>query len=382
MHGAGQAHRAVAQTLGGNHSSAMKHVLLALLILALRPAAAQTAWPGQAERDTVLRDFTFDSGERLAEMRLHAITLGTPHRDGAGQIDNAVLILHGTSGTARQWLAPEFADEIFAPGKPLDVTRYYVILPDGIGRGGSAKPSDGLKMGFPHYRYADMVRATYRQITEGLGVTHLRLVMGASMGGMQTWMWAGMYPDFMDAAMPMASQPARISGRNWLSRYVAIQAILHDPGWQGGNYTVPPTQWLWTAPGGRLLTENVAALARTVPSVAEGEAYYRRGLEAAQRADARDTVYATEAVMDYAPEPLLPRIRARLLAVNSADDDVNPPALDTVGPAVSRIAGARYVLIPSDLTTRGHYTYEQAAKWSAHLAALMAGHPLETRMLP
>ena len=315
----------------------MRNILLALLALALRPAAAQTAWPGQVERDTVLHDVMFDSGERLAEMQLHAITLGTPHRDAAGHTDNAVLILHGTSGTARQWLAPEFADEMFAPGKPLDVAKYYVILPDDIGRGGSAKPSDGLKMAFPHYRYADMVRAAYRQVTEGLGVTHLRLVMGASMGGMQTWMWAGIYPDFMDAALPMASQPARISGRNWISRYVAIQAIRNDPGWHDGNYTTPPTQWLWAAPGGRLLTENVAALAKAYPTVADGDAYYRKLLDAAKRSDARDSVYAMEAVMDYAPEPLLPNIKARLVATNSADDDVNPPVLDTVGPAVARI---------------------------------------------
>jgi homoserine O-acetyltransferase len=343
-----------------------------LAVLTLRPAVAQTQWQGQAESDTVLHDFKFDDGESLPELKLHAITLGTPQRDAAGQVRNAVVILHGTSGTSRDWLRPDFANEIFAPGKPLDVTKYYVILPDGIGRGGSAKPSDGLLMKFPHYRYADMVRATYRQVTEDLGVTHLRLVMGASMGGMQTWMWAGMYPGFMDAAMPMASQPARISGRNWISRYVAIQAIRNDPGWHDGNYTTPLTQWTWTAPGGRLLTENVAALAAAYPTVEDGEKYYRRLLENAKHADARDTVYATEAVMDYAPEPLLPAIKARLTAINSADDDVNPPVLNTVGPAVARIPNAHYVLIPADLTTRGHYTYFQAAKWSVHLAELLA----------
>ena len=321
--------------------------------------------------ETLLHDFTFDSGEMLPELKLHAITLGVPRRDAAGRIDNAVLILHGTSGTARSWLTSGFSEEIFAPGKPLDVTKYYVILPDGIGRGGSAKPSDGLHMRFPHYRYADMIRATYRQVTEGLGVQHLRLVMGASMGGMQTWMWAGLYPDFMDAALPMASQPVRISGRNWISRHVAIQAIRNDPGWHDGNYVTPPTQWTWTAPGGRLLTGNVAALAQACPTVEDGNRYYRQLLDNARRADARDTLYATEAVMDYAPEPLLPAIKARLTAVNFADDDINPPVLNTVGPAVAKIPGAKYVLIPADLTTRGHYTYEQPTKWSSHLNELL-----------
>jgi homoserine O-acetyltransferase/O-succinyltransferase len=352
----------------------MKQLVAALMALALATSssAAQTQWIGQSSVDTLLHGFRFESGETLPELKLHALTLGVPHRDAAGHIDNAILILHGTSGTSRDWLRPEFANEIFAEGKPLDAAKYYIIMPDGIGRGGSAKPSDGLLMAFPHYRYTDMVRATYQQITQGLGVTHLRLVMGASMGGMQTWMWAGMYPHFVDAAMPMASQPARISGRNWISRYVAIQAILHDPGWQDGKYTIPPTEWIWSAPAGRLLTENVIRLAHDHPTVEDGKAYYRSLVENARRQDARDTLYATEAVEDYAPEPLLPNIKAKLLAINSADDDVNPEALGTVAPAVAKIPGARYVLLPADITTRGHYTYFQAVKWSHYLADLLA----------
>jgi homoserine O-acetyltransferase len=348
----------------------MRRLLMLCLLLA-SPAMAQTTWPGQAEQDTILKNVTFDSGETMAELKLHALTLGTPARDAAGKITNAVLILHGTSGTGKQWLAPEFANEIFAPGKPLDVAKYYVIIPDNIGRGGSAKPSDGLKMAFPHYRYADMVRLTYRQLTESLGITHLRLVMGASMGGMQSWMWAGMYPDFMDAVMPMASQPVRMSGRNWINRRIAIESIKNDPGWMDGNYTTKPTHWIVTQPAGRLGTSNVRQLQAAAPSVEAGDKLYRAMVENARTADPRDALYATEAVIDYAPEPLLPKIRAKLLAINSADDNVNPPELENVAPAIAAIPGAKFVLLPGDATTRGHYTYEQAAKWSQYLTALL-----------
>lgn len=348
---------------------------LAVMFVMSGPVRAQGVWPGQAEHDVVLHDFRFDDGEVLSELKLHALTLGAPHRNASGEIDNAILILHGTSGTSKSWLIPSFANEMFAPGKPMDLAKFYVILPDGIGRGGSSKPSDGLKMAFPHYRYADMVRAAHAQLTEGLGVHHLRLVLGASMGGMQTWMWAGMYPDFMDAAVPMASQPARISGKNWISRRVAIEAIRNDPDWHDGNYTTPPTHWVVTAPLGRLTTDNTLAVAQAAATVEEGDRIYRQMVENARRVDARDSVYATEAVMDYAPEPLLPAIKARVLAINSADDDVNPAVLHTTEPVVAKIPGARFVLLPTDLTTRGHYTYEQAAKWAPYLVELLASLP-------
>jgi homoserine O-acetyltransferase len=342
---------------------------LALAFWLAGPGSALAAWPGQSETDVVLHDVTFASGEIMPELKLHVLTLGSRN-------DPAVLLLHGTSGTGRQWLTPEFADEMFGPGKPLDAGTHYIIIPDGIGRGGSSKPSDGLKMAFPHYRYADMVRATYRQLTEGLGVSHLRLVLGASMGGMQAWMWAGMYPDFMDGVVPMASQPVRISGRNWISRRVAIEAIRNDPGWQGGAYSVPPVQWTITAPGGRLATDNVLALQARAGSVQDGDALYRQMVEQARRADARDALFATEAVMDYAPEELLPRIKAPVMAINSADDMVNPPELHTMEAGIARIpSGARYVLLPADITTRGHYTYEQAAKWGPYLGDFLRSLP-------
>ncbi len=343
-----------------------------LFVLLLPFAAHAAPWPGEAEGDWTIANYVFASGETLPELRLHYTTLGTPSRNQAGDIDNAVLLLHGTSGTGRNWLVPSFANEMFGPGQPLDLARYYVILPDGIGRGGSSKPSDGLRTRFPHYRYRDMVQSEYRLLTKHLGIRHLRLVLGASMGGMQSWMWAGMYPDFMDVAVPMASQPIRISGRNWISRRVAIEAIRNDPGWHGGDYTTPPTQWIVTAPAGRLGTANVAALQQQAPDIAAGDALYAQMLAEARRADANDALYSTEAVMDYAPEDLLAKIHARVLAINSADDNVNPPELGVTEAAIAKIPGAAAFRIPASATTRGHYTYEQAALWKAQLAPLLA----------
>ncbi|MBV8836745.1 MAG: alpha/beta fold hydrolase, partial [Alphaproteobacteria bacterium] len=211
-------------------------VMIAAMQGALAQTAARSAWPQQRAGDAILRDFRFDSGETLPELKLHYVTIGTIQRNAAGRVTNAVLLLHGTGGTLDAWLRPSLADELFAAGAPLDAARYFIILPDSIGRGGSSKPSDGLRTKFPHYRYGDMVRATYRLVTEHLGVDHLRLVMGTSMGGMQTWMWGGMYPDVMDALVPIASQPVAISGRNWMFRRMAIEAIRNDPDWNGGNY--------------------------------------------------------------------------------------------------------------------------------------------------
>ena len=203
-----------------------------VVLAAAVPATAQAAWPNQREGDFVLKDFAFESGETLGELKQHYTVLGTPHRNAAGEIDNAVLLLHGTSGTGKNWLMPSLADELFAAGQPLDASKTFIVMPDGIGRGGSSKPSDGLRAKFPHYRYADIINAQHRLLTEHLGIKHLRLVLGSSMGGMHCWMWGGMYPGFMDALVPIASQPIAISGRNWLSRRIAIEAIRNDPGLQ------------------------------------------------------------------------------------------------------------------------------------------------------
>ncbi len=330
-----------------------------------------TAWPNQREGDFVLEDYVFASGETLPELKLHYTTLGTPHRNAAGEIDNAVLLLHGTSGTGKNWLMPSLADELFGAGQPLDAAKTYIVMPDGIGRGGSSKPSDGLRAKFPHYRYRDIIASQHRLLTEGLGIGHLRLVLGSSMGGMHCWMWGGMYPGFMDALVPIASQPVEISGRNWISRRIAIEAIRNDPGWNEGNYTTKPTHYIRTAPFSVLMTESVVRLQEMGSTREAADALYRQWVANVAKGDANDQLYATEAVMDYDPAPLLGKITARLLAINFADDAVNPPELGVVEPAIRQIPGARFVLVPASAETHGHFTHLQAAIWKPHLAVFL-----------
>jgi homoserine O-acetyltransferase len=356
--------------------------MLRILAAALALAAASSAWcaeprPNQREGDFVLRDFRFGSGESLAELKLHYLTLGTARRSAAGEIVNGVLLLHGTGGTSANWLTPSLADELFAPGAPLDAEKFYVVIPDGIGRGCSSKPSDGLRTKFPHYRYADMVAATHRLLTEHLGIAHLRLVLGTSMGGMQTWMWGEMHPGFMDGLVPIASQPIGISGRNWIFRRLLIEAIRNDPDWNGGNYEKSPTRWLYAAPAATLMADSALHLQQLAPTRESGDALYRRIVEQASRLDANNDLYATEAVMDSDASKDLDKIKAKLLAINSADDEINPPELGVVEPALKRIPGARFVLIPASEKTSGHYTYFLAALWKQHLAKFMQELPPE-----
>ncbi|MCW5736007.1 MAG: alpha/beta fold hydrolase [Enhydrobacter sp.] len=330
-----------------------------------------STWPHHREGDFVLGDYVFASGETLPELKLHYTTIGTPSRNAAGEIDNAVLLLHGTSGTGRNWLLPSLADELFGAGQPLDASRYYLVMPDGIGRGGSSKPSDGLRARFPRYRYRDIVASQYRLLTEHLGIRHLRLVLGSSMGGMHCWMWGGLYPGFMDALVPIASQPVEISGGNWISRRIAIEAIRNDPGWNEGNYTTKPTHYIRTAPFASLMTESVVRLQEMGSTREAADALYRQWVANVARGDANDQLYATEAVMDYDPAPLLGKITARLLAINFADDAVNPPELGVVEPAIRQIPGARFVLVPASAETHGHFTHLQAAIWKPLLAAFL-----------
>ena len=358
----------------------LRTVAAVLLLAAASSAWADSPslikqWPNQRDGDVVLKDFRFGSGEVLPKLKLHYVTLGTAKRNAAGEVVNGVLLLHGTGGTSQSWLLPTLADELFGSGAPLDAERFYIVIPDGIGRGGSSKPSDGLRMKFPRYRYVDMVIATHRLLTEHLGVNHLRLVMGTSMGGMHTWMWGEMYPDFMDGLVPVASQPSAISGRNWMARRIAIEAIRNDPDWNGGNYEKNPTHYVHTAPFGALMTQSAEHLQQVAPSREAGDALYRKMVEEASKSDANNVLYATEAVMDYDPSKDVGKIKAKLLAINSADDEINPPELGVVEPAIKRIPGARFVLIPASDKTNGHFTYFLAAQWRQHLADFMKELP-------
>jgi homoserine O-acetyltransferase len=326
------------------------------------------------EGDVVLRDFRFASGERLAELRIHYATLGTPKRDAAGRIVNAVIALHGTGGSGRQFLQPQFADELFGPGQPLDLARFYVILPDGIGHGKSLKPSDGLRMRFPKYDYADMVEAQRRMLAEGLGVARLRLAMGTSMGCMHIFVWAEAHPDFADAAMPMACLPVEIAGHNRMWRRAAVEGIRTDPAWRDGNYTAEPLQGLRTA----VSLLQVAGFAplylqKAYPTRESAEAYIVDRIERdLPTRDANDLIYQLEASRTYDPGPGLERIQVPMTWVNSSDDFINPPDYGIAEDAARRLKTGRYILIRATGDTRGHGTHTWAKFWRQELIDLLA----------
>jgi homoserine O-acetyltransferase len=352
---------------------------LAVIVTSLCSAAslafAQTSWPNQREADFLVRDFRFGSGETLPELRMHYVTLGTPTRNAAGEITNGVLLLHGTSGSSTSWLTPGLANELFAKGQPLDAADYFVIIPDGIGAGRSSKPSDGLRGKFPHYRYKDAVELQHRLVTEGLGIRRLRLVLGTSMGGMHTWMWGEMFPDAMDGLFPIASQPIGISGRNWINRRIRIEAIKNDPDYKGGNYEKNPTTYIYTLPLAAMTTESAVRLQEMAPTREAGDTLYASLVEEARKGDANNQLYAIEAVMDYDPSRDLEKIKARLLAINFEDDEVNPPELNVLEPAIARIRHAKHIVVPASRATHGHYSYLRAALWKAYLVEFMKGLP-------
>jgi homoserine O-acetyltransferase len=339
------------------------------LAVSLSQAAA---YPPPTEGDYIIRDFRFASGENLPALRMHYRTLGKPVSDARGVVRNAVLIMHGTGGSSANFFGPEFAGELFAPGQPLDAARFFIVLPDGIGHGGSSKPSDGLRAHFPRYGYTDMVEADYRLLTQGLHVNHARLIMGTSMGGMHTWLWGEMHPDFMDALMPLASLPTQMSGRNRVWRRLVIDAIRNDPAWEGGNYrTQPPSlrtaiQMIW------LVGSNPVLRQKEAPTRADADALIDAYVSEQLRTDdANDILYAVDASRDYDPAPHLGEIRAPLLAVNSADDLVNPPELGVLEKGIQRVPRGKAIVIPFGPETRGHGSHRIASLWKAHMVELL-----------
>ena len=351
-----------------NFSSAALSVVFAMTSL----TALAADYPAPKQGDWIARDFKFHTGQTMPELRLHYTTIGEP----SGQ---PVLVLHGSGGSAASMLTPAFAGELFGPGQPLDAAKYYIIIPDSLGHGKSAKPSDGLKTAFPKYDYEDMVDAQYRLIGEGLGIKHLRLVIGNSMGGMHSWIWGVKYPQAMDALVPMASQPTEMAARNWMLRRLMLETIRNDPDYNGGNYTSPPRMMKYAitafgvaSAGGTLGYQTLAPTAETADRMVDER------LALPVSADANDFIYQWEASHDYNPSPRLQRIEATVLAINAADDERNPPETGVTAAALKRIKHGRLYLIPASNETRGHLTTGNAAFYQQQLRELLATAPQRT----
>ena len=343
------------------------------VVLSVGLVSARAAdYPEPASGDFSIPNFRFESGESLPELRIHYRTLGTLRSDAAGKTANAVLILHGTSGSGSSFLSSTFAGELFGKGQTLDAQRYYIILPDNIGHGDSSKPSDGLHAHFPRYCYHDMVGAQYRLLTEKLGVNHLRLVMGTSMGGMHTWLWGELHPDFADSLMPLASGPVAIAGRNRMLRRMMIDSIRNDPDWKEGEYTAQPRGLEGAIYSLFFMLSAPLELQREAPTRDEADRYFDDWIATRLRqTDANDFLYQFESSADYDPSPDLEKIRSPLFAVNSADDEINPPELGILEREIKRVAKGRYILLPVSGKTHGHGTHSRPEVWNAYLRELL-----------
>ena len=360
----------------------VRALIVTVLLAAAFPALAQetankpnTNWPGYQEGDYTVSNYKFASGETMPEVKLHYRTIGTAKRNAAGQVVNGVLLLQGNTGTGANWFRPSLADELFRPGQPLDAAKYYIIMPDALGRGGSSKPSDGLKAGFPHYRYHDMVDLTHRLITDGLKVAHLRLIIGSSLGCMQQFLWAEWYPDLMDGSIGMSCQPVEISGRNYMLRHGAAELIRHDPAWQNGNYEQSPTLYKYAAAGNDL-TDSPVRIQEDAPTMQAAKALYDKRLAMLMKnGDANNTLFEIESIYDYSPEADLPKIKAHVMLINNVEDFADPPTLGTIERAFRKIAHGTYVLTPYGKGTHGHFTHYYAAVWKPYLVKFMSGLP-------
>lgn len=352
--------------------AALAAALVSISVTAITVTGAMAAdYPAPKEGDWIARDFKFHTGETMPELKLHYTTIGEPS-------GRPVLVLHGSGGSAASLLTPSFAGELFGQGQPLDASKYYIILPDSVGHGKSSKPSDGLKTAFPKYDYEDMVDAQYRLVKEGLGIKHLRLVIGNSMGGMHTWVWGVRYPSFMDALVPMASQPTEMAARNWILRRMMIETIRNDPDYNGGNYTSPPRMmkyamaaYRFASAGGTLAYQSLA------PTSAKADKMVDEQLATAPP-DANDYLYQWESSHDYNPSAGMEKIEATLLAINAADDERNPPETGVTAAAIKRIRNGRLYLIPASTETRGHLTTGNAAFYAEPLKELLQSAPQRT----
>ena len=352
-------------------ASMIRSVVFTFCVVSISALSAAD-YPAPVEGDYVIHDFKFTSGETLPELKIHYRTIGQPVKNEKGVVRNAVLITHGTTGSGAQFIRPEFAGELFGPGQPLDAAKYYLILPDGIGHGKSSKPSDGMHAKFPRYGYVDMIEAQFRLLTDGLGVNHARLVMGTSMGGMHTWIWGEAHPEFMDALLPLASLPTQISGRNRAWRRMVIDAIRHDPEWRGGDYTTQPQSLRTAAEMLWFMSSNPVVRQKDSPTLAKtDEALDKFVGDYLKTGDANDMLYALEASHDYDPGPGLEKIQAPLLAINFADDLINPPELGILEREIKRVQKGRAVTIPMSDKTRGHGSHTLAALWKTELETLL-----------
>ena len=333
------------------------------------PAPTTTGTPG----DYIAHNFHFGTGESLPELKLHYLTLGTPHRDAHGHVDNAVLLLHGTGGNAHTLFNPAFSNILFGPGQPLDIQKYFLIFPDDIGHGESSKPSDGLRMKFPQYDYDDMVRSQHQMLLDGLHVDHLRLILGTSMGCMQSFVWGETYPEFSDALMPLACLPVQLAGRNRMMRYMAIENIERDPAWNHGDYTTEPTEGLRTANEMIFIMGSAPLVMQTnFPTRQQAEDYVDKTLARMTAAtDANNLIYYVNASRIYDPSPHLDRIKVPVLWINSADDFINPPELGIAEKLVHTMPNAKFVLLPITDQTRGHGTHTIASIWQDYLIQLL-----------
>ena len=355
--------------------SAASLVFAMLIALLCAPCAAQRF--EVREGDFRIASFRFESGETLPELRIHYRTLGAVQRDGRGHATNAVLILHGTGGAGTQFIGSKrgdelFAGELFGPGQPLDAQRYFIVIPDSIGHGQSSRPSDGLHAHFPKYGYRDAVEAQFRLLTEGLGVDHLRLLFGTSMGGMQTWLWAERHPDFSDALMPMACLPAQIAGRNRMWRRMVIDSIRFDPSWEGGEYRQQPAGLRPAVQTLLMVSASPVTRQQAAPTLQSADELMDRSTaELLGSTDANDLLYQVQSSFDYDPGANLEKISAPLLAINTADDLINPPELGILERQIGRVAHGRAIVIPADSRTVGHGTHTKAAVWKEHLVELL-----------